>query len=74
MSRARHLCWNSVGELLGAYVGFGVGFVGSLFEPSDIHHRRFDAIERRAARMIAAVARSAPANGADTVESATAER
>ena len=53
---------------------FGVGFVGSLFEPSDIHHRRFDAIERRAARMIAAVARSAPANGADTLESATAER
>ena len=32
---------------------FGVGFVGSLFEPSDLLHRRFDVIEQRARGMVA---------------------
>lgn len=35
---------------------FGVGFVGSLFDPQDMAQRRYDAIERRASGMIAAVA------------------
>jgi 2-dehydro-3-deoxyphosphogluconate aldolase/(4S)-4-hydroxy-2-oxoglutarate aldolase len=36
---------------------FGVGFVGSLFEPEDLRMRRFDAVEARARRMTDAVAR-----------------
>jgi 2-dehydro-3-deoxyphosphogluconate aldolase / (4S)-4-hydroxy-2-oxoglutarate aldolase len=31
---------------------FGVGFVATLFDPSDIMHRRFDQIEARAKRII----------------------
>lgn len=31
---------------------FGLGFVGSLFEPSDMAHGRFDQIEARARRMV----------------------
>ena len=31
---------------------FGLGFVASLFEPSDMLHRRFDRIEARAKRMV----------------------
>ena len=38
---------------------FGVGFVGSLFDPSDMLHQRFDAIERRAHRMVERVSRCA---------------
>lgn len=34
---------------------FGLGFVGSLFEPSDMAHRRFDQIEARARRMVTKV-------------------
>lgn len=31
---------------------FGLGFVGSLFDPSDMAHHRFDQIEARARRMV----------------------
>jgi len=34
---------------------FGVGFVATLFDPEDIAARRFDAIEARAARMVAKI-------------------
>ena len=34
---------------------FGVGFVGTLFEPADLAAGRFDAIEARAAQMVQAV-------------------
>lgn len=34
-----------------------VGFVNSLFDPDDLSARRFDAIEERARRMLAAIAR-----------------
>jgi Entner-Doudoroff aldolase len=34
---------------------FGIGFVGSLFEPTDLPRRRWDVIEARARRMIAKV-------------------
>lgn len=34
---------------------FGVGFVGTLFEPDDLAAGRFDVIEARASRMVAAV-------------------
>ncbi|MCK5945143.1 MAG: bifunctional 4-hydroxy-2-oxoglutarate aldolase/2-dehydro-3-deoxy-phosphogluconate aldolase [Planctomycetes bacterium] len=35
---------------------FGIGFVGSLFEPTDMKRHRFDVIEERARRMTAKVA------------------
>ena len=34
---------------------FGIGFVGTLFDPGDIEAGRFDAIRERAQRMVAAV-------------------
>lgn len=34
---------------------FGVGFVGSLFQPDDLRDGRFDRVRERAARMVAAV-------------------
>lgn len=43
---------------------FGVGFVASLFEPLDIKTGNFDAIEKRAARMVEAVRRAAAAQEA----------
>jgi Entner-Doudoroff aldolase len=43
---------------------FGVGFVGSLFEPQDLATGNFDAIAARAARMVAAV-RAAPVARSD---------
>lgn len=43
---------------------FGVGFVGSLFDPADLQRRDFDAIEARARRMTAAVAQAGGRDGA----------
>ncbi len=40
---------------------FGVGFVASLFEPLDLKTRNFDAIEKRAARMVEATRRAVAA-------------
>ena len=40
---------------------FGVGFVASLFDADDLRHRRFDAIQARAARMVAKVNAHGPA-------------
>jgi Entner-Doudoroff aldolase len=37
-----------------------LGFVGPLFDPEDLEHRRFDAIRERAARIVAKVALHAP--------------
>ncbi|MBL9078752.1 MAG: bifunctional 4-hydroxy-2-oxoglutarate aldolase/2-dehydro-3-deoxy-phosphogluconate aldolase [Planctomycetes bacterium] len=39
---------------------FGVGFVGSLFDADDLKLRRFDAIQARAARLVARVAKHLP--------------
>ncbi|MBK8096529.1 MAG: bifunctional 4-hydroxy-2-oxoglutarate aldolase/2-dehydro-3-deoxy-phosphogluconate aldolase [Planctomycetes bacterium] len=39
---------------------FGVGFVGTLFDPADLAAGRFDAIRERAARMIARVRACGP--------------
>jgi 2-dehydro-3-deoxyphosphogluconate aldolase/(4S)-4-hydroxy-2-oxoglutarate aldolase len=38
---------------------FGVGFVGTLFDPQDLAAGRFDAVRQRAARMVGAVAAAA---------------
>ncbi|MCA8976090.1 MAG: bifunctional 4-hydroxy-2-oxoglutarate aldolase/2-dehydro-3-deoxy-phosphogluconate aldolase [Planctomycetes bacterium] len=43
---------DNVGDWLAAGA-FGVGFVGTLFVPDDLHARRFDVIQARAARMVA---------------------
>ena len=39
---------------------FGVGFVGTLFEPADLAARNFGAVQARAARMVAAVRSAGP--------------
>ena len=52
---------------------FGLGFVASLFEPLDLRNGNFDAIQPRAARMIAAVRRGIrSATEADAATAATA--
>lgn len=43
---------------------FGLGFVASLFEPADLRAGNFDAIARRASRMVAAVQKGLAAVGA----------
>lgn len=48
----------NVGQWLAAG-SYGVGFVASLFEPQDLRSGNFDAVQKRAARMIAAVRRGA---------------
>ena len=40
---------------------FGLGFVATLFDPDDLHRRRFDAIRERAQRLVARVAAHRPA-------------
>jgi Entner-Doudoroff aldolase len=42
---------------------FGVGFTGSLFDPDDLRHGRFEAIRARAERMLATVRDCLPALG-----------
>lgn len=51
---------------------FGIGFVGSLFEPMDMKRHRFDVIEQRARRMVAKVAQHAAHQTRRQQESAAA--